>query len=78
MCASLLAMESPNNGPISESIRPNPVEASGGRCGMAEAERVESGRWQVANKGTEVGTLTGCDAKRKVSLPGRSNQDCRR
>ncbi len=36
-------------------MEPNPAEAAGGRSGMAAAARIESGRWQVANKGTVLG-----------------------
>jgi hypothetical protein len=35
-----------------EQMWPNPVEASGRRYGVAVADRVESERWQVANKRT--------------------------
>lgn len=38
-----------------------PAEAFGGRCGMAEAVQVESGRWQAANTRTYVGA---CDPSR--------------
>ena len=42
------------NGPYDEQMRPNPVEASASRSGVAATDRVESGRWHVANKGTNI------------------------
>jgi hypothetical protein len=45
-----------NNGPIDEQRQPPAsAEVPSGRCGMAEPERVESGRWLVANKGRIAG-----------------------
>ena len=39
------------NGLYTESIPPASAEASGSRSGVATADRLESGRWHVANQG---------------------------
>ncbi len=41
--------------PINGSTGLNSPEASGGRYGTVWPDRIESGRWQVANKGTYAG-----------------------
>jgi hypothetical protein len=56
-----------NKGPFDEQMRFNPAEASGDRCGMTEPDRVESGRWLVANKVTALQELSGGDFTLDVS-----------
>ena len=45
-------------------------EVSGGRYGTAEPERVESGRWQVANKRTIVAILCWVNLPSSLPWPG--------
>ncbi len=51
--------------PYDESIPPASAKASDGRCGITEPDRLESGRWHVANKGTICATweLQPCDCR---------------